>query len=171
MKKIVVLFTSLLLLSCSSDDNTNSNPIPTGSDTVTFSFNDENFSTTNNELNFEKSHVFINSLGSSLIMVKISNMEKETAVELTISSEVIFEEGKTYAINGLQTANLTGRIFYYGNKIPSMNCYTNNEIGGSLTVVKLDYQRKIFAAIFNFNAVEENGTMHSIKNGWLDLKI
>lgn len=168
MKKIVVLFTSLLLLSCSSDDNTNSTPTPTGSDTVTFSFNDENFSTKKSDINLEKLHISVYPFGGSLIIFRLSNNEK--AVEISIGSEFKFEEGKSYAINGRQTTNVSGRITYYAFNSATKWASTNNEIGGTITIVKLDYENKIVAATFEFDAVEENGTIYSIRNGWFDLK-
>lgn len=169
MKKIVILFTSLLLLSCSSDDNVNSTPIPTGSDTVTFSFDGENFSTINSNINLEKLHISVYPFGGgSLIIFRLSNNEK--AVEISIGSEYSFEEGKSYPINARQTANVSGRITYYAINSATKWASTNNEIGGTITIVKLDYENKIVAATFEFDAVEDDGTVHTIRNGWFDLK-
>ena len=167
MKKIVVLFASLLLLSCSSDDNLSSHPNPTGSDIVSLTFDNQEFSITNKNTYFEKIHVYVSPFGSFIVFM-LSNNEK--AVEVSISSQVGFEEGKTYAINGLQTANVSGRLTYYPFNSATKWASTNNEIGGAITIEKLDYQNKIIAATFYYDVVEENGTIYSINNGWFDLK-
>ncbi|WP_177766173.1 hypothetical protein [Flavobacterium sp. I3-2] len=167
MKKIIILFTSLLLLSCSNDDNSSSNQIPTGSDSVSLIFDNQEFSTTNKNTSFEKIHVYVSPFDSFIVFM-LSNNEK--AVEVSISSQVGFEEGKTYAINGRQTSNVSGRLTYYSTNSATKWASTNNEIGGAITIEKLDYEKRIIAATFEFDAAEENGTMHTIRNGWFDLK-
>ena len=156
-----------MLLSCSSDDNVNSNPIPTGSDTVSLIFDNQEFSTKNDGTFYGNSFISPSYTGTT-VMFYLMNVN--FSLGITIGININIEEGKTYPLNAYNTSNGIGRFSFDTNNSQSIGGTTNNEIGGTITIVKLDYENRIIAATFEFDAAEDDGTVHTIRNGWFDLK-
>lgn len=89
---------------------------------------------------------------------------------MSLSSSTGFEEGKTYSIKGNLNSNVRASNEFYGPNIPYVSCATNNEIGGSITIAKLDFPNRIIAATFSYDCVDDKGNIYAVRDGWFDLK-
>ena len=167
MKKILILFTSLLLLSCSSDDS-NSTPIPTGSNTVYFTLDDKLYSSEFPTAAIDNKSITVS---DNVFSINLRIINDKGVVSLYLSSPEKVVEGKSYPIHeprygdGFSASN----DFY---KYPNIafECGTNSKNGGIIKIVKFDLENRILAVAFSYDAVEKDGTIHTIRNGWFDLK-
>ena len=164
MKKILILFTSLLLLSCSSDDNANSNPTPTGSNTVYFTLDDKLYSSEFPTAAIDNKSITVS---DNVFSINLRIINDKGVVSLHLSSREKVVEGKSYRIHEPRY----GDGFSASNDLySSFICSTTANFQGTITIVKLDYENRIVAATFSYDAVDPIQNVHKIRNGWFDLK-
>lgn len=166
MKKIIVLIILFAFVSCSSDDDKKQLPLTmNGSNSVEYTFNGKRMSSFDSDEDKEIECGF--SITNTWIHIKLG--KDEVYSTLTISANTLLEEGKTYSIKGNLNSNVRAFNEYYGPNIQYVNCGTNNEIGGTITIAKLDYENRIIAATFSYDCVGDD-KMYSVRDGWFDLK-
>ena len=168
MKKILILFTSLLLLSCSSDDNANSNPTPTGSNTVYFTLDDKLYSSEFPTAAIDNKSITVS---DNVFSINLRIINDKGVVTLTLFTGEKIEEGKSYQIHEQRIQD----GFFVQNSLlsqpsTSFDCKTSAEFKGTVSIVKLDYENRIVAATFSYDAVDRKQNVHKVRNGWFDLK-
>lgn len=167
MKKVIALITSFVILSCSSDDDQKQLPLTmNGSNSVEYTFNGKRMSSFDSDEAKEIECGF--NITNTWIHIKLG--KDEVYSTLTISSNTLLEEGKTYQIKGSLNSSVRAFNEYYGPNIQYVNCGTNNEIGGTITIAKLDYTNRIIAATFSYDCVGDKGKIYTVRDGWFDLK-
>ena len=167
MKKIIALITSFVILSCSSDDDQKQLPLTmNGSNSVEYTFNGKRMSSFDSDEPKEIECGF--SITNTWIYIKLG--KNEVYSTLTISANTLLEEGKTYQIKGLLNSSVRAFNEYYGPNIQYVNCGTNNEVGGTITIAKLDYTNRIIAATFSYDCVDDKEKIYTVRDGWFDLK-
>ena len=82
----------------------------------------------------------------------------------------LLEQEKTYRINQISTSNLRAYVDEINDKGQIFYFRTINDIGGELTITKINTEEKVFSGTFWFDAVEENGRKAEIREGRFDLK-
>lgn len=167
MKEIIVLITFFAFVSCSSDDDQKQLPLTmNGSNSVEYTFNGKRMSSFDSDETMEIECGF--GITNTWIHIKLG--KNEVYSTLTISVNTLLEEGKTYQIKG--SLNSSIRVFneFYRPNIQYINCGTNNEVGGTITIAKLDYTNRIIAATFSYDCVGDKDKMYSVRDGWFDLK-
>ncbi|MBA5792803.1 hypothetical protein H1R17_02035 [Flavobacterium sp. xlx-214] len=167
MKQLLFLIATLFVFSCSNDDNVHTSQVATGSNTATLIFDGKKMmgSAISNApqdflVDVSKQQVWV--------FVKLSNGDE--FVTFNLFSNIELEEGKTYAIKGNLNSNVKAVNEHYGSNVQYIGCSTNEEVGGSITITKLDYKSRIIGAAFTYDTVDDKGVIHTIRNGWFDLK-
>lgn len=166
MKKIIAVFAFLGLLSCSSDDDSDHQPAITtsGSNTAAYTFDGTSVSSLDCE-----EYIFTALVIQDSQRIEISIDSETGHSSLVIISRTQLEEGKTYRVNSFLNTNIVAYVSnYQGSYI--LNGSTNTDIGGTLTVEKIDFTNKIIAARFSFDVADNKGEIYSLRNGWFDLK-
>jgi|GEM_PF-3597405 len=167
MKKIIVLITFFAFVSCSSDDDQKRLPLTmNGSNSVEYTFNGKRMSSFDSDEAKEIECGF--SITSTWIHIKLGKNEFYST--LTISANTLLEEGKTYQIKGSLNSSVRAFNEFYGPNIQYVNCGTNNEIGGTIKIEKLDYTNRIIAATFSYDCVGDKEKIYTVRDGWFDLK-
>lgn len=167
MKKIIVLVTFLAFASCSSDDGQKQLPLTmNGSNSVEYTFNGKRMSSFDSDEAKEIECGF--SIQSTWIHIKLG--KNEVYSTLTISANTLLEEGKTYQIKGSLNSSVRAFNEFYGPNIQYVNCGTNNEVGGTITIAKLDYTNRIIAGTFSYDCVGDKDKIYTVRDGWFDLK-
>ena len=167
MKKITVLITCFVIFSCSSDDDQKKLPLTmNGSNSVEYTFNGKRMSSFDSDEAKEIECGF--SITNTWIHIKLG--KNEVYSTLTMSANTMLEEGKTYQIKGNLNSNVRASNEFYGPNIPYVSCSTNNEIGGTITIKKLDYINRIIAATFSYDCVGDREKIYTVRDGWFDLK-
>lgn len=168
MKKILAFISFLTIItSCSSDDELKQLPLTmSGSNSVEYTFNGKRMSSFDSDETKEIQCSF--NINTTWIHIKLG--KNDIYSTLTISANTLLEEGKTYQIKGMLNSNVQAYNEYYGPNIPYVNCGTNNEIGGTITIAKLDYTNKIITGTFSYYCVGDKGVIYTVRDGWFDLK-
>lgn len=168
MKKIIVLVTFVALASCSSDDDQKQLPLTmNGSNSVEYTFNGKRMSSFDSGEDAKEIMCNVSKTYSWIYFKLEKNNEFST---LSLSSNTGFEEGKTYSIKGNLNSNFRASNEFYGPNIPYISCSTNNEIGGTITIAKLDFTNRIIAAKFSYDCADDKGNIYAVRDGWFDLK-
>ncbi|SFN56331.1 hypothetical protein SAMN05421741_10765 [Paenimyroides ummariense] len=168
MKKIIALITSFVILSCSSDDDQKQLPLTmNGSNSVEYTFNGKRMSSFDSDEDAKEIMCNVSKANTWIYFKLGKNNEYST---LSLSSSTGFEEGKTYSIKGNLNSNVKASNEFYGPNIPYVSCSTNNEIGGTIKIEKLDYTNRIIAAKFSYDCADDRGNVYAVRDGWFDLK-
>ncbi len=168
MKKIIALITSFVILSCSSDDDQKQLPLTmNGSNSVEYTFNGKRMSSFDSDEDAKEIMCNVSKTNTWIYFKLGKNNEYST---LSLSSSTGFEEGKTYSIKGNLNYNVKASNEFYGPNIPYVSCSTNNEIGGTIKIEKLDYTNRIIAAKFSYDCADDRGNVYAVRDGWFDLK-
>lgn len=168
MKKIIALITSFVILSCSSDDDQKQLPLTmNGSNSVEYTFNGKRMSSFDSDEDAKEIMCNVSKTNTWIYFKLGKNNEYST---LSLSSSTGFEEGKTYSIKGNLNSNVKASNEFYGPNIPYVSCSTNNEIGGTIKIEKLDYTNRIIAAKFSYDCADDRGNVYAVRDGWFDLK-
>lgn len=168
MKKIIALITSFVILSCSSDDDQKQLPLTmNGSNSVEYTFNGKRMSSFDSDEDAKEIICNVSKTNTWIYFKLGKNNEYST---LSLSSSTGFEEGKTYSIKGNLNSNVKASNEFYGPNIPYVSCSTNNEIGGTIKIEKLDYTNRIIAAKFSYDCADDRGNVYAVRDGWFDLK-
>lgn len=168
MKKVIALITSFVILSCSSDDDQKQLPLTmNGSDSVEYTFNGKRMSSFDSDEDAKEIMCNVSKTNTWIYFKLGKNNEYST---LSLSSSTGFEEGKTYSIKGNLNSNVKASNEFYGPNIPYVSCSTNNEIGGTIKIEKLDYTNRIIAAKFSYDCADDRGNVYAVRDGWFDLK-
>lgn len=168
MKKIIVLVTFFAFVSCSSDDDQKQLPLTmNGSNSVEYTFNGKRMSSFDSDEDAKEIMCNVSKTNTWIYFKLGKNNEYST---LSLSSSTGFEEGKTYSIKGNLNSNVRASNEFYGPNIPYVSCSTNNEIGGTITIEKLDYTNRIISATFSYDCVGDSEKIYTVRDGWFDLK-
>lgn len=168
MRKIIALITFFAFVSCSSDDDQKQLPLTmNGSNSVEYTFNGKRMSSFDSDEDAKEIMCNVSKTNTWIYFKLGKNNEYST---LSLSSSTGFEEGKTYSIKGNLNSNVRASNEFYGPNIPYVSCATNNEIGGSITIAKLDFPNRIIAATFSYDCVDDKGNIYAVRDGWFDLK-
>ncbi|MEG1377336.1 MAG: hypothetical protein RSC81_09690 [Myroides sp.] len=168
MKKIIVLITFFAFVSCSSDDDQKQLPLTmNGSNSVEYTFNGKRMSSFDSDDDAKEISSVI-SVSEQMIFIKLGKNNEYSRISIFSSAKL--EEGKTYSIKGNLNSNIKAFSEFYGPEIPYISCATNNEIGGSITIAKLDFPNRIIAATFSYDCVDDKGNIYAVRDGWFDLK-
>lgn len=168
MKKVIVLVAFLVFASCSSDDDQKQLILTgSGSNSVEYTFNGKKMSSFDAD---EDSEEILCDVSKTYTWIYFKLGKNNEYATLTLSSSTAFEEGKTYSIKGNLNSNVSASNEFYGPNIPYISCSTNNEIGGTITIAKLDFTNRIIVAKFSYDCVDAKGTIYTIRDGWFDFK-
>src|SRR5690606_20116855 len=167
MKKITILIAFFAISSCSSNDDQKQLPLTmNGSNSVEYTFNGEKISSFDSDEDAKEIQCGF-TITNTWIYIKLG--KNDVYSTLTISVNTLLEEGKTYQIKGSLNSNVRAFNEYYGPNIQYINCGTNNEVGGTITITKLDYTNRIIAANFSYDCADDKGTVYTVRDGWFDL--
>ena len=140
-EKKIILFTSLLLLSCSSDEHLPevSHPVPSGSETVYFTLDKKFYSSEFPTAILDEKRIFIDK--DIKLEFGIELINDNGIVKLYFTSYDKIKEGKSYRIHAprLEDSFTAGNSFYNYPNI-SFDCGTNSKYGGVIKIVKFDLE-------------------------------
>lgn len=157
MKKLILLFTiSLTLSCCNNDDNNNTqNPIDqlppetqTGENTFGCLLDDEAFIPSGGTNPLDAVYQFVN--GGYYFSVQGNRRNSENNL-LTISIGVLnieLTQGSTYQLIENEDGNATGNFLY-----STLSNYTSANNSGELTITKLDTENQIVSGTFWFDII------------------
>lgn len=175
MKKLILLFTiSLTLSCCNNDDNNNTqNPIDqlppetqTGENTFGCLLDDEAFIPSGGTNPLDAVYQFVN--GGYYFSVQGNRRNSENNL-LTISIGVLnieLTQGSTYQLIENEDGNATGNFLY-----STLSNYTSANNSGELTITKLDTENQIVSGTFWFDVLHPlTGEIAEIREGRFDMQ-
>lgn len=173
MKHLLLIFTALLLLNCcnNDDDNTPTDPISllppatqTGENTFGALLDGEPFIPGGGTNPLDCVYQLIN--GERFFNLQGNKRDEDfNLIRLSLSTNAReLEEGQNYQLTTNEEGNVFGAFF-----LNTTQTFTDGlESVGSIT--KLDLNTQIISGNFQFNIIDSEGTLRTIRNGRFDMQ-